>query len=256
MSPYQPYGPDDFSHAGEMAAGGPFPTPYSYADADTANTPPMDTHHQFYSSPRPPHEEEPLVSEIEDFSQSYQRAIGATVPTDRDTHIHDGDLPDTVTGLGLGVGVSTMRRKPVSGSAGSNGRTQDRDVTDEPLRSPVGSTVPTYHSEGWSPAGVRSSPSTSRSGDGNGNESNTSLLNRGPSVAAVPARSPLREGMVGMGASLGSAVSAVVGRDNAPRYQLVDEARDDVPILTSPGSTRVKMSKSVTFENKGSPADV
>lgn len=232
-----------------MAAGEAFPTPYRYTDA---RSPPMDIHHQFYSAePSPPHEEEPLVSEIEDFSQSYHRAI-ATVPTDRDTLKQDVDIPDTVMGLGMGGGVSAMRRKPVSGTLGSNSRTQDRDVTDEPLRSPVGSTVPTYHSEGWEPAGVRPSPSTNRSGDVSGNTSESSLLNRSPSIT-VPARSPMREGIAGIGSSLGS----VIGRDNAPRYQLVDETRNDVPVLRSPGQLRTaKMSKSVKFENKGGPSDI
>lgn len=223
MAPYQPYGPDDIGHSVSIVAGGAGgaalgAAPYSYADGP--QTPPLDAsnantgvHHQFYA---PPQEEEPLVSEIDDFSQSYNRAI-AMVPTERDTHIHTGDLPGSSSGtpLGLGaIGVSPLRRSPTN-TAGT-GRTQDRDLTSEALRTPI---------------------QGSAYGGSSGNGSNSSLINRDPEPG-VPLRSPLREGVGMMSAGLGSAVSAVVGRDNAPRYQLVDEERDDVPVLTGPGQLR------------------
>jgi len=229
IAPHQPYGPDDFGHTTSIVAGGAAlgAAPYSYADGP--QTPPLNNpngqvHHQFYAPP--PAEEEPLVSEIDDFSRNYHRAI-ATVPTERDTHIHTGDLPDAEMGMAGGLaamGVSPLRRSPTN-VAGA-GRTQDRDLTSEALRTPV-------QGSAWG-----SSQSTSNVGESSGNGSNSSLVNRDPD--AIPPRSPLREGMGMMSGSLGSAVSAVVGRDNAPRYQLVDEARDlgDVPVLSGPGQLR------------------
>ncbi|KAK0112686.1 hypothetical protein ONS95_014425 [Cadophora gregata] len=213
----------------------------------------------------------PLIStsEIDDFSRSYHDAFRQEQEQEqgqeRDTHIHTGDLPSAVSG----IGAAPMLLR--GGSGGGRRRSQDWGVTTEALRAQrprlASGPVP-IKPAGWSPRGLsmrRSSggggggvhsPPGSFSGTGNagrgrgvgigeeaegGNEKENgnggARGNRSPEWA-VPPKSPLREERRRRGRE---------DDDGVQRYQLVDEVvGDDVPILHSPGQLRMGRGRRVS----------
>lgn len=260
-----PYSPDDFgvmsqnrtittvtANTGDANATGVFPTTYNnaYASLPSQSSPPLTPPQLHTTHPGsepgtfqamylpPPTTTTPLISpsEIDDFSRGYNE----TLPQERDTHIHTGELPSAVSATTPGAAPMLLRGGS-GGSSAAKRRSQDWGVTTEALRAQrprIASGPVPVKPAGWSPRGLsmrRSSAGMTSPGSfsGTGNVARTRGVggetstggNRSPEWA-VPPKSPLRE-------------ERRRGDDGVQRYQLVDEVvGDDVPILHSPGQLR------------------
>lgn len=187
----------------------------------------------------------------------------------RDTHIHDGQMPNTATATGLGVASAVPLRKAVPvrqasvAAAGGQGRVHDREARSEALRD-MGRSE-NVRMEGWSPrrlqtvrayaesvASGRSTPSDGESirnvGSGGSSLRNVSMRDVGGDIREIeiPAKSPLRADH-GRGPNperlsfgLNHAISNAVGMSadgSRQKYQLVDDVlgeRDVVPDIIPP----------------------
>jgi hypothetical protein len=259
-----PFSPDDIvSPLTAHPVNGPPPEQditgaYSYGGPEILQpTNALDRWESQYNLP-PPTENVPLFSEIDDFARGYYNAIDGY-----DQDIHTAADTDIDLGLGPTVRISSPLRRV--GSGRSNLRAHSRDLTAEAFQLPNQSHQ--IQDEGWTPQGLRgasgeihirggsggsssgesdrrSSNSASR-GSGSGNSHVGSCDGDASPEIEIPLRSPLRQSRIWSGnAGLGNMTTVTVATspvdDKKKRYQLVDDvvARDDVPILHSPGQLR------------------